>query len=101
MFVPAMGVQLIVTIKTYSAKAALRMAFETTLIYSSRIVISKLLMLPKLLLREQLMLMCEYLLVPCAEIAQDLVMSTLDVMVKVRPAPAGKVAALIWAVVAK
>lgn len=47
------------------------------------------------------MLMCEYLLIPCAEIAQNLMMDHPDVVVKVRPAPAGNVAALIWTVVAK
>lgn len=52
MFVPAMGVQLIVTIKPRSAEAALRMSLEATLVYSSWIVVPKLLMLSELLMRE-------------------------------------------------
>ena len=66
--VSAVCVELIVAIEPLLAEAALRMSLESTLIYSARIVIAKSFMFAQLLVSKELVLVCEDLLVPCAQI---------------------------------
>lgn len=75
------------------------MALESTLINSAGIVIAELFMPSQLLWSEQLVFMRENLLIPCAQIAHDLVMDALDMPMQVGPSPTGHVAVVGRAIV--
>lgn len=101
MLVPAMRIKLVVAIEPLSTEPAFWMPFETALVYGARMVVSELFMFLQILLREQLVLMCKNLFIPCAQIAQYLVVDISDVTVKIWPPLAGNVATFVRAIVPK
>lgn len=101
MLISAMGVQLIIAVESLPAETTLRMALETALVHGSRVVVAEFFVLAKFGYREQFMFVCEDFLVPCAQVAQDFAMQTLDVPVKIRPTPTGNVANNVGAVVSE
>ena len=99
--VPTMHIELVVAVETLSTEATLRVSLESTLIDSPWIIVPELLMFSELANREELVLMGEDLLVPCTEVAHDLVVHALDMSMQVWPAKTGDIAILIRAVVPK
>ncbi len=67
--VPAVCVQLVITVEPLATEATLGMTSEAALVDRARVVVAEFLMLSQAVLREQFVLMSEDLLVPCAEIA--------------------------------
>ena len=63
--VPAMCVQLVVSIEALPTEAALRVTLEATLIDSARVVVAELLVLSELSKREELVFVGEDFLVSC------------------------------------
>ena len=68
--VPAMCVQLVVSIEALPTEAALRVTLETTLIDSARVVVAELLVLSQLSKREELVFVGEDFLVSRTQIAR-------------------------------
>lgn len=101
MLISAMGVQLIIAVESLPAETTLRMALETALVHGSRVVVAEFFVLAKFGYREQFMFVREDFLVPCAKVAQDFAMQTLDVPVKIRPTPTGNVTTNVGAVVSE
>lgn len=99
MLVSTMHVEFIIAVEALTAEAAFGMTFESTLVYSSRIIVAKLFVFLQLGYGKQLMLVGEDFLIPGTEIAHDLVVGSLDVAMEVRPAPASDLTAKVWAVV--
>jgi hypothetical protein len=75
MLLSAVGEQLVVPVKPLLAETTLRVTLEAALINSPWVVVAKPFVLPELLRSEQLMLVCEYFLVPRAEITSNLVLA--------------------------
>ena len=73
-----MRIELIIAIESLSTEATFWVPFEPALVYSSRMVVSKLFMFSQVLLSEQFVLVCEDFLIPCAQVAQDLVVDAPD-----------------------
>ena len=66
MIFSAMGVEFIVSVKSLATKSTFGMAFETGLVYGSRIIVAKFFVLAKLTISEELMLVSKHLLIPRA-----------------------------------
>lgn len=65
-----MCVQLVVAVEALATEAALRVALETTLINSARVVVAELLVLSKLGKGEELVFVGENLLIPRTQVAR-------------------------------
>lgn len=98
MIVPTVRIQLIIAVKPLFAESTLRVTLETALIHSSRIIVAILLVIAELCHCEELMLMCENLLVSCAQITHDSAMHSLDVPVEIRPSPGSNIATTLGAI---
>lgn len=96
--VPTVRIQLIIAVKSLFAESTLRVTLETALIHSSRIIVTILLVIAELWHGEELMLMCEDLLVSCAQITHDSAMYNLDMPVKIRPSPGSNIATTVGAI---
>jgi hypothetical protein len=101
MFISAMRVQFVIPIKSLSAEATLGMSLEPTLVNRSGIIIAEFLMFFQFIGCKQVVLMRENLLISCTEVTHNLVMQSLDVLMKIRPSKASNVAFLIGAVISQ
>jgi hypothetical protein len=99
--IPAVCIELVVSIESLATKAAFRMTLESSLIFRARIVVAKSLVLPQAVLSEQFVLVGEDFLVPRAEVTHHSVMYAPDMSMKVRPSETSHVTALVGAVVSK
>jgi hypothetical protein len=82
----AMDEQFIVAIEGLLAETTLGVSLEAALVYGSRLIVSVFLMLPQLFWSKQIMLVSKDFLVLRTEVAHDLLMRSLDMIVKVSPA---------------
>jgi len=98
-FLPAMLIELIVTIESLAAKATFWMTPESALVNSSWVVVSKFLMPTKLSIREQIMLMGKDLLVASTQITKHFAVLLFDVAMQVGPSQACDIAVLIWTII--
>lgn len=101
MFLPAMTVQLIITVKSLATKSTLWMTFETRLIYSSRSVVAILFVPPQVRKCKEFVFMSEDFLVPCAKIAHYFVVLVLYMSMQIGPTETCDVAVLIRTVVSE
>jgi hypothetical protein len=98
---PAMRVQLVVSVESLPTETTFWMPFEPRLIDRSWIIISKLFMRSKFSECEKLMFMSKDFLVSRTKIAHDFAMFGLDMSMEIWPAETCYITIFVWTVVAE
>ena len=93
--------KLIVAVESLAAEAALWVAFKAALVDRARVVVAELLVLTEFWAGKEFVLMCEDLLISCAQVAHDLMMHIADMLVQIWPSKASCLAILLWTIVSK